>query len=612
MMPITDLPPEVLTHISSYLDKQNLCSFASVNHLTRSSAAPWLYYKLTIRGRDSAPALCSILARTSYAKHVRHLTVGRVGQRSDADEFTASIPLNPYIPDRRTTQSVYNRDKSWQPVANLIQSLPSLRHLVWSCKQQVPPCVVKVLTSDKHLASCKLHVRTFALRSVEGGDFDPHELDLVRLPQLYSIWFIHDVMYGSSYGSPELIFKIIRYMAPNLRHLKVREGTTRRTSVPGLGSTLSALEQESGHSPHPKASLDELVLTGDDLIPRVRLVEWSEHTDFRVLGALLIHQAMSLDAIEWLAQTAMPSLRNLFIILRGDSPNSDQEADCSTPGGKLLLSVPPLRALGVVGQLSRPRLHDAMSRHGSSLTQLDLRPGGAKKHRLVLGPEEVEWISRYCLTLEILEMTVKRSQGDSQEVAMYRAIGRMPRLQTLILTLDSSERGVLTESLSDNEKDLSCEEDFDELDMEILDWNTSHSVPRKGHLRKMLINSALDETLARSIYDTMAASKPARGLPFTAIYFHSKGGGDFGNGIPQDEQLVFFELGRHWRLEATGTDGLVVKENGTGLNRYFEEGTWTRSHDLSARIEPVFRRLWPKKSEEGSWIDDWHSFPLCK
>ena len=52
---------------------------------------------------------------------------------------------------------------------------------------------------------------------------------------------------------------------------------------------------------------------------------------------------------------------------------------------------------------------------------------------------EVEKIRQHCLMVEDLTLNpIPRSKGNAQEVAIYRTLGALPKLQRLFLTLDFS------------------------------------------------------------------------------------------------------------------------------------------------------------------------------
>jgi hypothetical protein len=98
---------------------------------------------------------------------------------------------------------------------------------------------------------------------------------------------------------------------------------------------------------------------------------------------------------------------------------------------------------------------------------------------------------------------IPRSKGDVQEVAIYKTVGAIPKLQRLSLTLDSSNLSLIWEG-----EDILKDPSFDEFHQKFqVATSGTSSVPyqsRYGHIRNALINSALDETLARGIFNCIS------------------------------------------------------------------------------------------------------------
>ncbi|KAH8811105.1 hypothetical protein F5884DRAFT_265969 [Xylogone sp. PMI_703] len=205
----------------------------------------------------------------------------------------------------------------------------------------------------------------------------------------------------------------------------------------------------------------------------------------------------------------------------------------------------------------------------------------------------------------------------------------MPKLQRLNLTLDCSNLSVLgpTEDIRQGDNyEVPSDPTFDEFDQE----TASHGYiyrPRKGHVRDAFINSALDETLARAIFNCISSSKSSDSLPLDYLKLIPTGGDNFGgNGdtsitLPPIRDTWGVEniakaVSLKWELERSLRDDentkVIAKEIGQAERiEYFEtievhHGDWDNFLD----IEPVFRRIWPKSG--GLWWDDWRSFPLVE
>lgn len=102
------------------------------------------------------------------------------------------------------------------------------------------------------------------------------------------------------------------------------------------------------------------------------------------------------------------------------------------------------------------------------------------------------------------------------------------------ITLDARDPDFF-EEMDDpfDEEAVPTDADFSHWDNEFLDeWAPEQGVgPRKGHIRKAFINSAVDERLAESIFHIIDASKPAGSLRLETAKFTVEPGGWTGDGL---------------------------------------------------------------------------------
>jgi hypothetical protein len=118
-------------------------------------------------------------------------------------------------------------------------------------------------------------------------------------------------------------------------------------------------------------------------------------------------------------------------------------ADYDNAVSELLRSRPPLNALQVFGDISQGTLNAVMERHGASLQNLHLAASPTfsdmdfSSRYFIFEEEQIKLICKSCTQLEELTIKIPRSRGDTSEVAIYRALGLMSRLQDLYLMLGS-------------------------------------------------------------------------------------------------------------------------------------------------------------------------------
>ncbi|KAK7699500.1 hypothetical protein SLS64_011638 [Diaporthe eres] len=143
-----------------------------------------------------------------------------------------------------------------------------------------------------------------------------------------------------------------------------------------------------------------------------------------------------------------------------------------------------------------------------SLRKLDLDthlvPGGAR-----LRDDHIHQLAEICPNLQHLTLEVRRSRGDAAEVERYRSLGRLSRLQELHIYLDASPPGYLhptPDRTTTRSRDTAIEPWFDEQDTMYLPEPIEAF--REGHVRDVFINSAIDASLALSIFEVIDAAKP--------------------------------------------------------------------------------------------------------
>lgn len=611
-MLITDLPTETLARIGQHLDHTTLSAFSLVQSRCRSCVVQWLFRHLVLENAESAAALSQMLEHTTYAKYVRSLTVDPLKRPIGYDSFSDPIGEERFEADRQAPRTVYEQDSSWLPVSDLIGTLPMLEDLVWRCPQQFPPCILRAFSGNQSLSSCRLHLRTFRLRSLQETRLDSHELALIQSPHLHSVWFTYnlDDTCNNDLYLPEVVARTVRGLATNLRCVRLWQGSKGAEPFSDPSAVMHRLEDFTSTLSHIQGALSEFHLTGGGHLDEDQIAGWAGCTDFSTVESLILQQWTTPGAVAALTDYEFVKLRTLSMNLEEDVNIPDYE--CSDALGRFLCKLPFLSDLGLQGQFDRPNFSKAIIHHANTITRLHLSPAGYRSNRLLLGLDDIRLIQRHCALLTDLRLTIMRSKGDEEEVKIYRAIGRISRLQKLHLTLNASNHAVLREpeGLGDDDPyETPYEETFDNFDMELINMQLACWIlPRKCYVRDMMINSALDQSLAKSIFMIINDARPERSFPLVEMQVQSEGGGDFGNHLFSMVNLdVFKELECCWLIKRRMTTNWkenmgITKTHGPGLR--FEPC-------LSNRLEPIFRRLWPPRSEFSRWKDDWHSFPLC-
>lgn len=533
------------------------------------------------------------------------------------------------------------QDAAWIPVANLIKTLPNLAKLVYNCHNQFPPSLLNVLHS--HRPQCRLYHHTFRLRSLRSkfDRLDPHELAVATSPCLYSVK-LRCSPYNED-GEPDqnlqAIWELVAGLAPNLKEVSV-------IYLPITEYQYSSRNQHwqglPGFARGQTGSLTLLSVTGR-VPPPVwlpdSLQKWASHTDFSSLRQLSLGGAydqgtresrhgLTTASLEFLARAcSFPQLESLHILLmrrHHTSDNVDPHANANYINAATAFfdNLRPLRKLSVAGSILPEILNAILSHHGRTMVDLKLCPFEDIWARMTsyipyvpmtITKAHILQINDHCPGLESLSIYIKRTMSDKSEAELYTSLARIRPLQSLFLTLDCSNWRVR------RDPDLEDEAWFDEDDKEKFDgpWRAL----RRGHVRQSFINCAVDETLARSIWDVIATQKDGKRL--LSLKLHTTGAMNFGMpGQVSRMADIVRHLSRSWLVERgvrdDDQDALHIRELGLEarkardkeLQDKFEAEVGAQDYDKPHAGVQVFRRIWPEREAGRPWKDDWTSYSL--
>ena len=674
-----DLPNETLQQIASHLNnshRPSLFAFGSTSKTCHSATLPSIFHHvhLTISTREELQrdidALVKTLSRTESARHVRCLTIKgllRLSEKPKAEGYTSctadrhswfkSTGVDEILPDEEPYHTsphiVYDEpvieksskeDMAWEPVVSLMKTIPHLTKLVYDCQNQFPPSLLDAL--HDHHPQCKLYHLTFKLRTLLWGNPYPYEMALATSPCLYSVKLACSQRdsEGDDDFNQEAMMELVAGLAPNLREVVVMnlepENAVRyhrrpRESWRGLPGFVAG--QSIG-------SLTSLSLLGADGAVEWGksdvLQMWARRTDFSSLRHLALgggygceNKRLDGEMMENIAQNyRFPRLKTLCIRLERRNVQGVERPVFANNAVALFRSLEPLDELSVSGPLEPEILDAILDRHGLTLKKLSIRPfeqeffvGNDANPRggpMTFTREHILQIQFHCPALQELAVSIKRTKSDAREAEIYKSFGKMERLKSLFLILDCSDWAVTRDP--DSRDDPS----YDETDRETFKLL---NFLKKGHLRENLMNCAVDETLARSIWETICESKVGR--PLESLKLWPRGGGQWGNsrtnaGIPP----VIDHLSRSWLIERVARgdkNDINVRELGRRAREACDQRMtdqyerhakcWLRQRgvvvepgDIAEDLEvvKVFRRIWPRKKGSKDWREDWSSLPL--
>lgn len=619
------LSTEVLQQTCGFLSRRDLFRFSLVNRKCWAASKP--HTLRTVCVEFSSPETLEanverwtdLLAASESFAAVQHLQIvaKHLCSMSQRLEDCGDRPLEPWkycAIDGRDTGLLI--EAQWHKLDELLGKLPALRNLTWGCAEQIPPCILRCL--HECLPQCRLHMRNFSLRSLVQPPQDPlrissHELELATSPCLYSIAMKYDYMYSDCANYNEHAVKdMMAGAAPNLQEVSLLYESS--GSDPWLVAALRIPRQtwHGGLIPLPSADTVPGALKSLELATSITidsLESWKMTTDFPVLRSLKLHCGISSVGLRWLADNCQFSLLDTLVISPSWSVNETLE-ELSDTTESFLLSLPPLRKLKITGTYQQRTVYLAMDHSGVTLRQLHLPlvddySGNAPKSDSpgFANPYFLHALQQKCPLLEDLSLCMLRSQGNAREVAIYRGLSEILTLRKIYLSIYCSQPLLWDEDIleaingADDSMKLTEEDRASEID------NT-------------LIDLAIDDTLARSVFHTISSARPTYATSLECFTLRVDGlESQGGFGSPFDLIRLLRYIGRSWVCTTTLRNDrpheCLVEEYDPEekLDREHMEETNELAEMVNEELTSALHRVWPR-SRQRIWKDEWHSFPL--
>jgi hypothetical protein len=263
-----------------------------------------------------------------------------------------------------------------------------------------------------------------------------------------------------------------------------------------------------------------------------------------------------------------------------------------------LRSLSPLEYLALTGETHSTRCQRWIAFHASSLKRMQLTAMDCHDSTFDLVSLSVTMQPPLPL-LEHLSITIKRSKGNSDEVSMYKILGAMPKLQSIVLGLDTSTSSQHAEFWAQR-IELAEKCDASLANIWVLD---------------ALVNKAVDEKLAIAIFSIISAAKPDRSLPLERLEVRPDcSSGEVLSYLFTDCSTLIERIERSWlvmrRYPDLGSDELSVSQ----IQCQAKPRKQRSPIKSDAYTEFILRKVWPPRAETKAnwrkdWQKEWHSFP---
>ncbi|KAJ6083505.1 hypothetical protein N7467_007640 [Penicillium canescens] len=650
-----DLPPEVHQIILQALCKEHepsVRAFAGASRICHALALPYLYQTLNIPAPESqklgdrVESIAQILQQNSSFRYVNQLVVGgeptsretasygpEVEEGTDPDRtavfennlhgsldrFNSRKSLYRWAATQHPPEADSPHTDAWQPLADLIQRLPTLLDLIFLCRHQFPSCLLEAL--HRHHPQCKLHIHNFFLRSLKSPVLHPYEFQLATSPCLFSLKGEYEDSFWEGYPEPrrlplreplpdgaylnEAIMHMVSGLAPNLKEVTLfrppGSGTPAKSPLPPWRG-FSQKKEMNPAKDSKRGALRYLRLDHISLIKKEDIKHWAACTDFSALEVFKLKSTVTTDLLHYLA-TEFDFARLKILVL---TPN-EIENNAYQQIKIFLQRLRPLSSLELKGWMVSSVLDGIMNAHGASLIELKLAESQGNESVGSIKKHDLSAIAQNCPSLQYLDLTLDRTGGDSEEVALYGILGALPQLKCVSLTLHISKTWDCIDGPGETDDLVNTRFD-DEFDQQV-QWAVRRaaggSEACNGAIRERLINCALDSALGRAIFGAISAGKPEGSASLEKLCIKTTYVREFGEvGCPIELGPILERLSQPLRVTRCVRNGcrnelVVEKEPSDELPSEFPE--W---------LEVIWRRVWPEKMAN-EWWNDWHSLPLA-
>jgi hypothetical protein len=645
---IATLPLEIQQQIADCVKAAHRPSLFALSLASKACnrAAAFVVFRdisITVRNPDGlqqdANRLVKTLSNTDSARHVQSITIkGALRlestkraiydpehgwfKQSGLSEIFPEEELMDYsrdyiVYDEGVIEEFSKEDMAWASIVSLLKVTTGLKDLIYNCQTQFPPILLKDL--HQHHPLCRLHHLTFHFRTLLWGTPYPYEMELATSPSLHRLKAT--CAYQDSDGdfdyNMDAIMELAAGLAPNLQHV------TALSLYPYLPSSQRSMRKPAwqglpGFTSGAKGSLKSLSLKGNSAFHTTDLLQsWAKHTDFTQLEHLVLggsynleHCALTGEIMDWMARRySFPNLKTLEVSLTRDDvfdarPNYAQHAI------SLFHAIQPLEELTIHGPMDSEILEAILHYHGSTLHKLTLNPmedlsvisNGRQRSEIPLEftPSHIHQIAVHCPHLSDLSLPIIRNESRASEATCYKALAQIKPLRALFVTLECTNFR--------HGRDPTYDPQYKGEDNRLV--SSSMEPVKRGTIRETLINSAVDKTLARSIFTLISTHK--RGRQLESLKLWTNGAGRFGNKWYGGIDTFVRGLIRSWLIERV--PGHRVEEEDISvreLQRQERESIEKLPKGyVDKEVEKVFREIWPEKQGTKDWRDSWEGLKL--
>ncbi|KAG9249485.1 uncharacterized protein F5Z01DRAFT_495796 [Emericellopsis atlantica] len=640
MATLETLPSVVLDLVCDFLridhfeDCRSLHSFALASRTCRLASERSRFRRLKVKIHDLSNVAQAVRDATAMLTgrmhHVRGLSVDYESHCADPRSHLGKRCDHSTLVGISKQQ---RRNINLDALADLICHLPGLTHLTWAMPIPAPPALLRPSTPQG--PNYRLEIWELGLQSLytpvgqKAREMDAADYTILTSPRLdtFSCWDIsafdddgnwsyHEEAILQALASPQcqLEHVSVDYSEPEASFSTQDVQNHRRPSRPGLfSSSLSQRPHNDQSTSTSKRALTSLSINFRPAITSYLVDRWKEVIDFSTLISLNLG-VVKPELLPMLGDMAATgALRSLQVLeLTPDLLEYDNVERTINDLCSLLKVLCPLRGLHLGRTRSHAVFDTLLETHGPHLRELSL------DEPVVFTSKNAYRLAEVCRRVRDLNITIRRTGGDEAEVAFYHALGHLSRLESVSIIFDCTRpeaTGLINHGVFSSDK-----------------YNRE---ARIGLVQDALVNVAIDEELARSMFLTIAQTQKRRANQTGSRQFLLRrltvecldsdlfGRGDYSH----SELSILLEwLRGHWICESSiglrdpdailddkpggqAHKAVLARDESLQRKMEYEEDLYEHLNGVDPLVEDAWLRLW--LYGRGDWKQSWKSQPLA-
>ncbi|KJR87764.1 uncharacterized protein SPSK_07223 [Sporothrix schenckii 1099-18] len=510
-----------------------------------------------------------------------------------------------------------DRPGLWQALAGLMRELPALRDVIWT-SWHMPRAVLEAAQMPRahmcrlHMSGCAFQLRSLIYERDRPRSISADDYALMTSPALYSVSARVEPLNedGLLDYNDYALQQMMAGLAPNLTNVSLSRGISEETSAGNDADDLGRPEFGGFFLGDDNADLK------NHYAEKTTTMKGAPLRNLSLATGLPAHIFQCWDTtnvrrmyVEWdhdvgaaLAEyAARGELRSLEVLWLTTMFFVQEPARSQAHMLQIFSNAGPLQRLHMKGVFTDIVFNAIARHHGATLRALSIATFGeylwdhdagedVPRTFFNWSPNAILELPKLFPLLEAVSVAMDRTRGDCDEVALYRALSRMPSLQYLLIRLACSiDLGVDAARRS-----------------EIFSGDNKRLMAYAN--KATFANAAVDATLARAVFDVVSSNGQG---PLQMLHIQPRSSLESNDATFES---VMDSLNRSWALHRQADGTVVIKpldvlrlRSAVEMCTKMTEANETCSTGDKVFFPHVFQELWPGN---GPWWENYTSLPL--